>query len=73
MVTQKKKVNMNLCTASGCYKFACEEKFEILGYAMDLQVTSHDAIEERMQSAKKAFWNDILTYKSKDFPWKVKC
>ena len=33
----------------------------------------HDAVEERMQSAKKAFWKDILIYKSKDVPWKIKC
>ena len=26
-----------------------------------------------MQSAKKAFWNDILVYKSTDVPWKIKC
>ena len=26
-----------------------------------------------MQSANEAFWKDILIYKSKDVPWKVKC
>ena len=50
-----------------------EVKFKILGSAMNLQGKSHDAIEERMQSANKAFWKDILIYKSKDVPWKVKC
>ena len=31
-----------------------------------------DAVEERMQSANKAFWKDIVIYKSKYVPWKVK-
>ena len=33
---------------------------------MNRQGKTHDAIEERMQSAKKAFWKDILKNKSKD-------
>ena len=48
-------VDMNLGTTPGCYKFHFEEKFKILGYALNRQGKSHDAIEERMQSAKKAF------------------
>ena len=40
---------------------------------MKRQGKSRDAVEERMQSASKAFWKDILIYKSKDVPWKVKC
>ena len=47
-----------------------EEKFRILGYAMIRQGKSDDAIEERMQSANKAFWKDILISKSKDVPWR---
>ena len=31
------------------------------------------AVEERLQSAKKACWKDIMTHKCKDVPWKVKC
>ena len=40
---------------------------------MNRQGKMHDAIEERMQSANKAFWMDILIYKSKYVPWKIKC
>ena len=40
---------------------------------MNRQGKSHDAIEERMQSASKAFWEDFLKYKSKDVQRKVQC
>ena len=46
---------MNLGTTPGCYKLPLDEKFKTLGYAMDRQGKSHDAIEERMQFALKAF------------------
>ena len=69
----EQKVGMSLCTTSGCHKFHSEEKFNILGYAMNPQGKSHVTIEERMQSANEAFWMEILIYRSKDFPWKVKC
>ena len=60
-------------TTSGCCKFPFEEKFKIFGCAMNRQTSSHDAIEERVHSANKGFWKDILINKSKDVPWKVKC
>ena len=41
-----------------------------MGCAVNRQGKTHDATEERMQSANKAFWKDIQTYKSKDVPWK---
>ena len=31
------------------------------------------AVEERMQSANKAFWKDIKIYRSKDIMWRIKC
>ena len=40
---------------------------------MNRQGKAHDAIEERVQSANKAFWKDILKDKSKDIPWNIKC
>ena len=49
-----------------------EDEFKILGCAMNRQGKTCDAVEERMQSASEAFWKDIMTYKSKDVPWKVK-
>ena len=64
---------MILCTTSGCHKVLFEEKFKILGHAMTRQGKSQDAIEERMQSAKKTFWKDVLIYESTDVPWKVRC
>ena len=64
---------MNLGTSSGCYTFPFEDTFKILGCAMNRQGKTHDAIEERMQWANKAFGKDILIYTSKDVPWKVKC
>ena len=44
------------------YKFTFEDKFKILRCAMNRQVKTLDAIEERMQSASKAYWRDILVY-----------
>ena len=69
----EEKIEMLLITAVGCHKFPFAEKYEILAYAMNRQLESHDAIEERVQSANKAFWKNILIFKSKDVPWKVKC
>ena len=48
-------VDMNLGTASGCYQISFEDKFKLMEYAMIRQGKTHDAIEERMQSANKAF------------------
>ena len=55
------------------HRFTFEEQFKILGCAMNRQGKTHDAIEERMQSANKAYWKDVMIYKSKDVPWKIKC
>ena len=38
---------------------------------MNRQGKALDAIEERMQSANKASWRDILVYRSKDVPWRI--
>ena len=50
------------------YKSPFEEKF-ILGFAMKRQGKSLDAIEERMQSANKVFWKDIMVYTCKHVAW----
>ena len=63
---QKKKIDMILGTSTGCCKFPFEDTFKILGCAMDRQWKTYDAVEERMQSANKACWKDILMYKSKN-------
>ena len=66
----EEKVDMILSTTSRCHKFPFEEKFKIQGYALNRQGKSQDSIEERMQSANNAFWQDILKNSSKDVPWK---
>ena len=65
----EERIDVSIHTTTGCHKFPFEEKFRILGYAMIRQGKSDDAIEERMQSANKAFWKDILISKRKDVPW----
>ena len=69
----EEKIDMNLGTTTGCYTFPFEDTFKILGCAMNRQGKTCDAVEERMQSANKAFWKDIVIFKSKDAPWKMKC
>ena len=64
---------MILGTSEGCYKLTFEDEFKILGCVMNRQGKTCEAVEERMQSANKAFWKDIMTFKSKDVPWRIKC
>ena len=54
---------MNLGTPTGCYKFSFEDKFKILGCALNRHGKTYDAVEERMQSANKAFWKGIFANK----------
>ena len=60
-------------TSKGCYNFSFEDTFKMLGSTLNRQGKTCDAVEERMQSANKAFWKDSVIYESKDLPWKVKC
>ena len=69
----EERIDVSIYTTTGCHKFPFEEKFRILGNVMNRQGKSDDAIGERMQSANKAFWKDILISKRQDVPWKVKC
>ena len=69
----EERIDVSIYTTTGCHKFPLEEKFRILGNVMNRKGKSDDAIEERMQSANKAFWKDILISKSKDVPWKMQC
>ena len=64
---------MNVITKGRLYRFPCEENFQILGCVMNRQRKTLYAIEERMQSANKAFWKDIKIHRNKDVPWRVKC
>ena len=64
---------MILGTSKRCFTFPFENEFRILGCVMTRQGKTCDAVEERMQTANKAFWKDIQIYKSKDVPWRIKC
>ena len=70
---EEERSEVLVATTGLMYKFPCEEKFKILGCPMNRQGTTLDAIEERMQSANKANWRDILVYRSKDVPSRIKC
>ena len=39
---------------------------------MNRKGKAHDAIEERMEYAYKAWWRDVNTFRSKDVLWKIK-
>ena len=54
------------------HKLPFEERFKILGCALNRQEKTLDAMEERMQSANKAFWKDIMVCRRKDVPWRIK-
>ena len=69
----EEKEEMILGTSTGCYKFPFEDEFRILGCVMNRQGKTCDAVEERMQSANNAFWEDIKKNKSKDVSWRIKC
>ena len=67
---EEERSEVLVATTGLMYKFTCEEKIEILGCAMNRQGKTLDAIEERMQSANKASWRDILVYRS-NVPWRI--
>ena len=62
----EEKEDMILGTSKGCYKFPFEEDFKILGCMMNRQGKTCGAVEERMQSANRAFWKDTKFPRSKD-------
>ena len=66
------KSDMILSTSRACYKFLFQDEFRILGCALNRQGKTCDDVEERMQSADKAFWKYIKICKSKDVPWRIK-
>ena len=45
----------------------------ILGCLISRPGKTCDAVEERIQLANKAFWKDIMIFKSKDVPRRIKC
>ena len=69
----EERKDMILGTSKGCHKFSFEDESRILGCVMNRQGKTCDAVEERMQSADKAFWKDIMIYRSEDVPWRIKC
>ena len=67
------KLDLSMGTKTRSRRFPVEEKFKILGFTMNRQGKTHECLEERMQSANKAWWRDGKIYRSKDVPWRVKC
>ena len=58
-------------TGQHCVRF--KKNFKILGYTFNQAGQTQDYVEERMQSANKAWWRDVTIYRSKDVPWRAKC
>ena len=56
---EDKSSDLSIDTKSGCHRFPFEEKFKILGCAMNRQGKSHEVIEEIVQSANKPWWKDV--------------
>ena len=52
-------------TKTRSQRFPFEDKFKILGFTMNRQGKTHKCLEERMQSANKAWWRDGKIYRSK--------
>ena len=69
----QERCDLSIDTKSGRHRFPSEGEFKIFGCAMNRQGQAPDALEERMQSANKAHWKDIMINNSKDIPWKIKC
>ena len=69
----EEKTDLSIDTKSGRHGFLFEEKNQDPRMYMNRQRKAHEGIEERMQSANKAWWKDVKLDRSKDVPWRVKC
>ena len=69
----EEQADLSIDAKSGRQRHLFLEKFKILGRSMNRQGKAHEGVEERMQSANKAWWKDVKIYRSKDVPWRVKC
>ena len=70
---EEERSEVLIATNGLMYRFLLLETFKILGCAMSREGKSLDVIDERMQSANKVFWRDILVCRSKDVPLRIKC
>ena len=58
----EERCDLSIDTKTGRHRFPFKEMFKILGCAVSRQGRTQDAIEERMQSANKAYWIYIYIY-----------
>ena len=59
-----------IMTRKGMHQFSFEH-FLILVYIFNPAGKMQESLEERMQSANKAWWRDAKIYQSKDVPWGI--
>ena len=52
----EEKISLSINTKTGRHRFPFEEKFKIFGCTMNRLGKTHERLEERMQSANKAWW-----------------
>ena len=52
----EEKFDLSIDNKARCHRFTFEEKFKILGCALNRQGKAHEGIEERMQSVNNAWW-----------------
>ena len=49
------------------------DRFKMLGQNFHRAGKMQDSLEERMQSANKAWWRNVKICRCKDVQWRVKC
>ena len=73
LVNLKKSLIFQLMPSRDVMDFPLKRNSGSCDCTMHRQWKAHDGIEERMQSANKAWWRDVKIYRSKDKPWRFKC
>ena len=56
--------NITISTRTGQHRILFKKKLKILGYIFNQSGRTQDSLEERMQSASKAWWRDVKIYRS---------
>ena len=60
-------------TASGKHKVPFADEFTILVHMFGRDGRMQISLEERVQSADKAWWKDAKLYRCKSVSWNIKC
>ena len=71
--TSGKKKDMVIETSSRRHILPLADDFTILEHLFSRDGRMQISLEQRMQSANKAWWRDAKKYRCKSVPWKVKC